>query len=67
METKGDDRRARREAVFEAKRGLLRCPACFLVQGVTLQGFACTLTRCPRTFIDIQPPSGSLPATDKHV
>ncbi|MGB8901723.1 MAG: hypothetical protein WCC90_21875 [Methylocella sp.] len=53
--TRGADRRARREAIFEAKRGSLRCPACFLVQGVILRGFACGLTRCPRTFIDIQP------------
>jgi hypothetical protein len=33
----------------------LRCPAYFLVQGVILRGFAYGLTRCPRTFIDIQP------------
>ena len=46
----------------EAKRGLLRCPVCFLVEGVPLRGFSCTLTRCPRTFIDIQPSNKVEPA-----
>jgi hypothetical protein len=64
METKGDDRRARRvqsQASIEAKRGLLRCPVCFLVQGVPLRGFSCALARCPRKFVaHIEPPSGGL-------
>ena len=65
VETKGTDRRARRirsQASIEAKRGLLRCPVCFLVEGVPLRGFSCTLTHCPRTFIDIQPSSKVEPA-----
>ena len=65
METKGGDRRARRvqsQASIEAKRGLLRCPVWFLVEGVPLRGFSCTLTRCPRTFIDIQPSNMVEPA-----
>jgi hypothetical protein len=62
VETKGADRRARREASFEPKRGLLRCPACFLVEGVSLRGFSCSLSRCPRTFIDIQPSNKAEPA-----
>jgi hypothetical protein len=62
VETKGNDQRARREAIFEAKRGLLRCPVCFLVEGVPLRGFSCTLTRCPRTFIDVQPSNKVEPA-----
>jgi hypothetical protein len=64
VETKGSDRRARRiqsQASIEAKRGLLRCPVCFLVQGVPLRGFSCTLARCPRKFVaNIEPPSGGL-------
>jgi hypothetical protein len=47
---------------MEAKRGLLRCPVCFLVQGVPLRGFSCSLTRCPRTFIAIQPSNKVEPA-----
>ena len=67
-----DDRCARcvqvSPASIEAK-GPPRCPACFLVQGVPLRGFSCTLTRCPRTFIDIQPsnkvePAGALDLGD---
>ncbi len=52
------DRRAKPQATIEAKRGLLRCPACFLVDGVPLLHFTCTLTRCPRVFINIKPPAG---------
>lgn len=69
MVKKGDDRRARRvqsQASIEAKRGLLRCPICFLVEGVPLLHFRCTLARCPRTFVDIQPPNGSLPTADRR-
>jgi hypothetical protein len=64
VETKGADRRARRiqsQASIEAKRDLLRCPACFRVDGVPLLHFRCTLTRCPRRFVNIQPPNGSQP------
>jgi hypothetical protein len=45
----------------------LRCSACLLIQDCTLKDFRCTLIRCPHTFVNIKPPSGSLPATDKHV
>jgi hypothetical protein len=65
VETKGADRRARRaqsQPSIEAKRGLLRCPACLLVKGVPLPGFACRLSRCPKTFVLLGPPAGSLPA-----
>ena len=65
MGTKEGDRRARRiqsQASIEAKRGLLRCPACFRVDGVPLLHFTCTLTRCPRTFIDVQPSNKIEPA-----
>ena len=45
VETKGADRRARRaqvsQASIEAKRGLMRCPACLRVDGVPLLHFAC--------------------------
>jgi hypothetical protein len=40
----------------------LRCPACYMIQGCTLRDFSCTLTRCPRTFIDIQPSNKVAPA-----
>ena len=42
--------------------GLLRCPACLLIRDFTLKDFTCTLTRCPRTFVNIEPPTGSQPA-----
>jgi hypothetical protein len=35
----------------------LRCPACFLVQDFTVKNFTCTLTRCPRVFVNIKPPT----------
>ena len=66
METKAAYRRARRiqasQASMEAKHCLLRCPVCFLKEGVALRGFSCTLTRCPRIFIDIQPSNKVEPA-----
>jgi hypothetical protein len=64
VENHGNDLRARREAIFEAKRGLLRCPACFLVKDATQGGFTCGLSRCPRVFANIEPPTGSQPAAD---
>ena len=42
VETKSADRRVQSQARIEAKRGLLRCPVCFLVEGVPLRGFSCT-------------------------
>jgi hypothetical protein len=57
------DRRAqiRRESIHNA-RGLLRCPACYAVKDHLLKGFACSLSRCPRVFVSIEPPAGSQPA-----
>jgi hypothetical protein len=66
VEMKNADRRARRvqsQASVEAKRGLLRCPVCFLVQGIPLRGFACSMAHCPRIFANIQPPAGSQPVS----
>ena len=42
------DRRSQisRESMKGA-RGLMRCPACLMVQECTLKGFTCRLTRCP--------------------
>ena len=34
----------------------------FSEEGVALRGFSCTLTRCPRIFIDIQPSNKVEPA-----
>jgi hypothetical protein len=39
--------------------GLLRCPACLLIQDCTLKDFGCKLTRCPRVFVRLDPPTGS--------
>jgi len=36
---------------------VLRCPACFLVQNCTLKNFSCILTRCPRVFVRVKPPT----------
>lgn len=57
------DRRSqiRRESMENA-RGRLRCPACYMIQDCTLKGFACSLSRCPRIFVDIAPRNGSQPA-----
>jgi hypothetical protein len=41
---------------------LLRCPACHMIQDYTLRDFRCTLTRCPRVFVNIQPSNRSQPA-----
>jgi hypothetical protein len=40
-----------------------------MIQDCTLRDFSCTLTRCPRTFIDVQPsnkvePAGALDLGD---
>ena len=58
VETKGADRRAKSQIGIEAKR-LLRCPACFRVDGVPLLHFTCTLARCPKMFANIEPPRRS--------
>ena len=62
VETKGVDRRARRaqmsQASIEAKRGLMRCPACSAVKDHLLRGFTCTLTRCPEIFVYLDAPAG---------
>ena len=42
--------------------GLHRCPACYAVKDYLLPGFACRLSRCPRKFVLLGPPAGSLPA-----
>jgi hypothetical protein len=39
-----------------------RCPACFIVRDATPKDFACRLGRCPRSFVLLKPPAGSLPA-----
>lgn len=44
-----------RESVL-LRTNYLRCPACFLVRDLTPKNFTCTLTRCPRVFLDIAPP-----------
>jgi hypothetical protein len=57
------DRRSliKRQSV-ERERGLMRCPACYAVKDHLLKGFACSLSRCPRVFVNIQPPAASQPA-----
>jgi len=49
----------RRRGLQASKRqhGLLRCPACFMVQDFAVEGFACILSRCPRVFVNVDPPS----------
>lgn len=61
VETKADRRAHSAHMSEERRRAKPRCPACFLIQGVPLRGFVCTLSRCPRAFVKIQPPAGSLP------
>ena len=61
VETKGADRRAKSQIGIEAKR-LLRCPACFRVDGVPLLHFTCTLARCPKMFANIEPPANGAQA-----
>jgi hypothetical protein len=39
----------------------LRCPACFLIRDLTPKHFTCTLTRCPRVFLDVTPPGAPMP------
>ena len=46
---------------MKGARGLMRCPACLMVQECTLKGFTCCLTRCPRMFRSIDPPAGPQP------
>ena len=41
---------------------LSRCPACYMIQDYILRDFRCTLTRCPRVFVNIQPSNRSQPA-----
>jgi hypothetical protein len=43
----------------------LRCPACYMIQDYTLRDFRCTLTRCPRVFVNIQPSNKSQSSSDK--
>jgi len=47
---------------MESARGLMRCPACYAVKEHLQKGFACSLSRCPRIFVNTQPPAGSQPA-----
>ena len=44
------------------RKSAFRCPACLLVQDLTVKNFTCTLTRCPRVFVRLDPPTGSHPA-----
>jgi len=44
----------------------LRCPACLLIQDCILKDFRCGLARCPHTFVNIKPPSGSQPTADRR-
>ena len=46
----------RRDSVV--RKSGLRCPACLLVQDFTVKDFICTLTRCPRVFVRLDPPAG---------
>jgi hypothetical protein len=57
------DRRSEigRESIARA-RGLMRCPACFIIRVAMPKEFTCQLTRCPHVFANIQPPAGSQPA-----
>jgi hypothetical protein len=55
-------RRRGLQANEERRRSLLRCPACYAVKDHLQRGFTCSLSRCPRVFANIQPPSGSQPA-----
>jgi hypothetical protein len=45
----------------DRRDGLLRCLACYAVKDHLPKGLASSLTRCPRTFVSIEPPAGSLP------
>lgn len=48
----------RRRALLAAKeyrRATQRCPACLLLQDCDLKDFRCSLTRCPRVFVQIEP------------
>lgn len=49
-----------RESVL-LKTNYLRCPACFLVRELTPKSFSCTLTRCPRVFLEVTPPGVPTP------
>jgi hypothetical protein len=51
---------ARRDSAV--RKSGLRCPACLLVQDFTVKNFTCTLTRCPRVFVRLNPATGSHPA-----
>ena len=51
------EQRIRGLQASKQRHGLLRCPACFLVQDLALKGFTCILSRCPRVFVNVGPPS----------
>jgi len=55
-----------RESVL-LKSNSLRCPACFLVRDLTPKNFTCTLTRCPRVFLSVNPPGVPTPAVTRIV
>ena len=46
----------------ERKPGALRCPACLLIRDHMAKDFTCTLSRCPRVFVSIDPQGGPQPA-----
>lgn len=66
VEGKNEDRGAHSAQANERRRRALlaseehrhatqRCPACFLLQECDLKDFKCSLTRCPRVFVEIEP------------
>lgn len=44
----------RRESALR-RPDLLQCPACHMLQDCLLKDFRCTLERCPRVFVSINP------------
>ena len=59
-------RRRGLQANEDRRRGLPRCPVCFIIRDAMPKEFTCRLSRCPRVFVNIQPPAGSLPTADKR-
>ena len=58
----GGERMAMEQESVLLKTNHLRCPACFLIRDLTPKYFTCTLTRCPRVFLDVTPPGLPTPA-----
>ena len=52
--------RIKRES-FQNSRGLLRCPACFAIPPLLYE--PCRLTRCPKLFVNIEPPTNGAATT----